>query len=815
MAGTGLPIQRRAPSLLDPPPMIQQPVAGSMAMGQAFERLGATGTRIAEEVEHAERTRYISDMALKTREKRVELAAAHPDDPEKFSAAWAGYADGVLGGVDQRYAEHARRLLETERLSVLDNILSAAASKSKALAADSIKALTIAAEGDILSAAYRGGVNDPAFELAFRRAEAAQMDGVRAGLWSEDSARLRLDQIAGRAKGEAIIGSLRNAYETGGRDAALADLETFRRAEDVQLDPREREMIVNRGESFLRQWEADRSAGLTETRAAASELKKAAEVGVADETAVASTVARLEALGDRGGAAALRRAYSRQEVMANVASMPEAEHERLLQSYRRQSAAAPATTTISPDDREALIRTALAEAGNQGADGLAGVVYTILNRTKHPAWGGSISDVVNAKNQFEPVMRVGGDWRKLPGGTDKQRQEVAAIVDEIAAGVRPDPTEGATYFLNRRISAQRGTDFGAGKDKFKAAEIGDHTFYRPGVFGEAPTPVPAYGARGGGPDPELLRDLETGLSRKREALRADPLGYAMQLRGAPALPPIDWAAPAAATEALLQRQTFALKVSSMFNMGVVTPFTRSEIDGLKGRYDDADASGKVKILGTLARSLDPAHLGVTLGKLADDRPAFAVAGSIYAEAPEVAEGVVRGEAAMKADSKAFPVDSKIFREDINRNLGTALSAVPAARGAYVSAILARYADLSVKAGKTGTTDVDSDLLEKATADVTGGLVEWNPTSWGVGGTKVLPPRRGMAQRDFENLLNGLTNDDFSMARTPSGTAVTADDFKRLGNLVDRGGGRYSIVLNDTTPVLGADGRPFVLDLGGR
>ena len=39
-----------------------------------------------------------------------------------------------------------------------------------------------------------------------------------------------------------------------------------------------------------------------------------------------------------------------------------------------------ATISLSIDDRDALARVAYAEAGNQGRQGIAAVVFTILNR---------------------------------------------------------------------------------------------------------------------------------------------------------------------------------------------------------------------------------------------------------------------------------------------------------------------------------------------------------------------------------------------------------------------------------------------------
>lgn len=133
--------------------------------------------------------------------------------------------------------------------------------------------------------------------------------------------------------------------------------------------------------------------------------------------------------------------------------------------------------------REAITRVAFAEAGNQGDSGLAAVVYTILNRVQDGRWGASVEAVVNARGQFEPVMRAGGDWRRLPPSTVAQRARIETILNLALEGRLPDLTNGARYFQNPQIVAERATrgevseglvDFGG---TGPSAVIGAHSFY--------------------------------------------------------------------------------------------------------------------------------------------------------------------------------------------------------------------------------------------------------------------------------------------------------------------------------------------------
>ena len=174
---------------------------------------------------------------------------------------------------------------------------------------------------------------------------------------------------------------------------------------------------------------------------------------------------------------------------SNLAPAPAAERATV---QRRPLTLADLLNT--PDARDATARVAYAEAGNQGESGLAGVVYTIINRLVDGRWGSTVEAVVDAPRQFEPVMRVGGTWRRLPPVSAVQEATVHTIVSLALQGRLPDLTGGAKYFQNRQIVAARaaaGTvspslvGFGGATP---VAQIGEHTFYA--------APAKAAGASG-------------------------------------------------------------------------------------------------------------------------------------------------------------------------------------------------------------------------------------------------------------------------------------------------------------------------------
>ncbi|MDO8410989.1 MAG: cell wall hydrolase [Phenylobacterium sp.] len=160
------------------------------------------------------------------------------------------------------------------------------------------------------------------------------------------------------------------------------------------------------------------------------------------------------------------------------------------------------------DAREAITRVAFAEAGNQGDSGLAAVVYTILNRVQDGRWGSSVEAVVNARGQFEPVMRAGGDWRRLPAPTVAQRARIETILNLALEGRLPDLTNGARYFQNPQIVADRAArgEVSPGLVNFggtgPSAVIGAHSFYvdaRSTGSGGSRSPGPSPSPRGPSP----------------------------------------------------------------------------------------------------------------------------------------------------------------------------------------------------------------------------------------------------------------------------------------------------------------------------
>jgi spore germination cell wall hydrolase CwlJ-like protein len=106
------------------------------------------------------------------------------------------------------------------------------------------------------------------------------------------------------------------------------------------------------------------------------------------------------------------------------------------------------------------------------------VAYVVLNRKKSGRWGDTIKAVVTHTGQFEPWTTKRSEIEGL-SPDDPRYQSAAIIADAVLSGQTPDPTAGATHFLNPTIVRERR---GGALPSWASGEglpIGSHTFYFP------------------------------------------------------------------------------------------------------------------------------------------------------------------------------------------------------------------------------------------------------------------------------------------------------------------------------------------------
>ena len=130
------------------------------------------------------------------------------------------------------------------------------------------------------------------------------------------------------------------------------------------------------------------------------------------------------------------------------------------------------------DDRDYLIRTIAFEASGEPAMAKIAVAYVVLNRKKSGRWGDNIKAVVTHPGQFEPWTTKRSEIEGL-SPDDPRYQSAAIIADTVLSGQTPDPTAGATHFLNPTIVRERRGGALPSWARGEGLPIGSHTFYVP------------------------------------------------------------------------------------------------------------------------------------------------------------------------------------------------------------------------------------------------------------------------------------------------------------------------------------------------
>ncbi|MGY0790097.1 transglycosylase SLT domain-containing protein [Azospirillum argentinense] len=263
MAGTGLPIQKQQPVLLDPSPLVQADPNAGAAWAALRNFSGAVGNH-AEELLAAADAKQIATLELDARRTALELKAQHPDNPAAFNAGWQGYADGTLKDVPLRYADRARIALGKAHLSVFDSITGAAAEKDKRLAVNALGAVLDDAQLEMLNRAGAGdqqGVVD-ALDDQQRHLNA----GVASGFWTQAYADLEMKKRSAAAQGEGVLAHLTTTFWKSGADTARREVEALGLTDDSAFAALA--SAVRGQESGGRQFKADGVTPLTSSKGA-------------------------------------------------------------------------------------------------------------------------------------------------------------------------------------------------------------------------------------------------------------------------------------------------------------------------------------------------------------------------------------------------------------------------------------------------------------------------------------------------------------------------------------------------------------------
>jgi spore germination cell wall hydrolase CwlJ-like protein len=156
---------------------------------------------------------------------------------------------------------------------------------------------------------------------------------------------------------------------------------------------------------------------------------------------------------------------------------------------------------MNPTDRDMMIRTIAAEAGNQPMLGQAAVAHVILNRVAAGGYGDGIQGVVTAPvkpgsayHQFSvwnaPGMQDSSKTVRSLSPNDPQYGNIGAVVDAVHQGAISDPTNGSThYYAPQSMPGGRPPPWAPQLAALNSVKIGDQIFVG-GASGPGQTPQP-------------------------------------------------------------------------------------------------------------------------------------------------------------------------------------------------------------------------------------------------------------------------------------------------------------------------------------
>jgi tail lysozyme len=268
------------------------------------------------------------------------------------------------------------------------------------------------------------------------------------------------------------------------------------------------------------------------------------------------------------------------------------------------------------------------------------------------------------------------------------------------------------------------------------------------------------------------------------------------------------------------------------NWGGATPsaLDQSDMNQVKAALDTPDPAVKANIFQAIS-TLPEQVRNATLAKIGEGSPQRMVsvfAGGLMSQSRDVAQSIIRGQSAMKTDSRNDPLREEqgaggkaAFNGELDKVLpedAFSLEGRTSPTGAYATmrgAIVARYADLMAQ-NPSAKKEFSSTLLKQASDDVTGGIVSQ-------GGADLIAPVRGMKQHDFDSLMYGITDKDVAGVTTLNGQPLSPEYLRNSAQLEGVGQGRYMVRLgkDPMKPIYaftGADTetpRPFILDLRNR
>lgn len=308
-----------------------------------------------------QRVRYAAELDIDARRQGADLHAANPLDPAAFDAGWKGFVEGRLAETPEIFRETARQRFDALGTAHRNQIVMAQAGKARDDAAVSWRTYAKQLENDTLSLVQAGQMQTPAYMDRRAAYSGHLVEGVRAGIITQDQATLFSRQMADESEGLGTAAVAEKAYRAAGRGAAgIAAAEkliqeTIVGNPDSSLTPSQKNGLVAQAMGRLRDLEAQRRVEADDARTRADADIERLRLGInVDLTALDGHRRRLIAAGEPEAARRVGQMMEVSREIRGLAQQPIADIDRVIGALDAKRAAGTATATEGETLREAL-----------------------------------------------------------------------------------------------------------------------------------------------------------------------------------------------------------------------------------------------------------------------------------------------------------------------------------------------------------------------------------------------------------------------------------------------------------------------------
>lgn len=711
---------------------------------------------------------YAARLAGDIRARGTALATESKGNIDTFNSSWKAFRDQTLSAVPREFRGAVTTMLDTEGPRFGLGVSEQKRTSDLKEFEGNIKSEIQLLDDDMAALARAGGVSTDAYK---------QKQAQLHTLWNqlaenpdfvvgEKEAGIAIQRMESRHLSESMLSSVDRALGTGGIAEARKIQQSILTDEKLALTPAERRQYAGLANERINGFVAQTKANLKPTQDRSKTIQKRLKEGVGlDNDDVDLTAAELARGGDMAGAMEL---YS-SRAMA-----------RTLQSFK-----------LSGNEQQvAMAEGALARA-KDGASGGETVAPEIIQEFR------------------EELSR-------------DLRAAFPAIEEAFAKGI-PVSTE-RVDLLNRQLAIVNDQDLRENFDALFAKNdaVLQASNLSPVELDNLISTLRADVAQGATiAQQQIIIGLEEFQQARTQALRDDPLGYAVSRAIVPPLPALDMTAPDTWAQSFQAYQNGVDVLRARGEVGNISALRPQVQAQVQRALATSTPQESVQLLGSMAQNLSPETYQATLNKIAasGEGKATAAAGALVKENPDAAEGILRGKVLLRENPRLAPSKTDANLSAIEGMLPTTAfaPALEGSRQSLLEAATARYADLSHQSGDT-SGELSDERMQLAITEVTGGLVDMN-------GSPVIAPRYGMTQDDFDKTLSSLSDQDLMGAVTTSGQPVRISDLRNEGRLRAVADGRYILefgsieeptyAIRQQSP--GSYGRPlaFVLDLRDR